>query len=144
MSATSAQSCCLPARARGHPDSRSGFPAPCPRCCAARITELEREVASLRAGLRSRQYIGEVSGLLAYRYQCTPSRAWAVLQRLSQDVNVKLRDIAGVLHRHYCGEPLDAGEARVLAAVQARLPELPVLADTAHTDRVQQSNDPAC
>lgn len=144
MSATSAQSCCLPARGRGRPGSRSGSPASCPSCCAARIADLEREVASLRAGLQSRQYIGEVSGLLAYRYQCTPSQAWAVLQRLSQEVNVKLRDIAGVLRRHYCGEPLDAGQARMLAAVRARLPELPVPADTARDDRVEQCNDPAC
>ncbi|HET9423034.1 MAG TPA: GAF and ANTAR domain-containing protein [Nocardioides sp.] len=53
-----------------------------------------RLVSGLRAALESRHTIGIAQGVLAVRYDISYERAFQVLHRLSNDRNVKLRDLA--------------------------------------------------
>ena len=53
-----------------------------------------RLVTGLRAALESRHTIGIAQGVLAVRYDISYERAFQVLHRLSNDRNVKLRDLA--------------------------------------------------
>jgi hypothetical protein len=55
---------------------------------------LER-IEELETALRSRTVIGQATGIAMERYGLTHDRAFGFLVRLSQDSNVKLRDIAG-------------------------------------------------
>ena len=48
----------------------------------------------LRAGLDSRDLIGQAKGMLMERYRISADRAFALLIRLSQDNNVRLAEIA--------------------------------------------------
>ena len=48
----------------------------------------------LRAAMTTRNLIGQAQGILMERYKMTAERASAVLSRVSQDTNVKLRDVA--------------------------------------------------
>jgi hypothetical protein len=57
---------------------------------------LER-IDELETALRSRTVIGQATGIAMERYGLTHDRAFGFLVRLSQDSNVKLRDIAGDL-----------------------------------------------
>jgi hypothetical protein len=52
------------------------------------------EIENLRRGLETRSSIGRAVGIVMERYGLTEERAFAFLARLSQDRNVKLRDIA--------------------------------------------------
>ena len=52
------------------------------------------EVAGLRAAMESRAVIEQAKGVLMARDRCTPDEAFAVLRRISQHGNVKLRDLA--------------------------------------------------
>ncbi|MDN5760752.1 MAG: ANTAR domain-containing protein [Microlunatus sp.] len=88
---------------------------------AARLAELERKVANLQAALESQRVIGAVVGLVAQRYGCTTDEAWAFLVRLSQDTQVKVRDIARVLHDSFNGESRE-DDVELLVTVTARLP----------------------
>ena len=54
----------------------------------------EDEVRGLRAALRSRHVIGQAQGLLMARHHVSSAAAFAVLVRLSQTSNTKLRDLA--------------------------------------------------
>ena len=58
---------------------------------AARATE---EVDNMRAAMASRAVIEQAKGILMERHRLTPDRAFAVLSRISQTSNVKLRDVA--------------------------------------------------
>jgi len=49
---------------------------------------------SLRAAVLSRHLIGQAQGMLMQRYQMDADRSFKVLQRYSQDKNVKLRAVA--------------------------------------------------
>lgn len=48
----------------------------------------------LREALKSREIIGEAKGILMERKGCTPDEAFAMLRRLSQHSNRKLREVA--------------------------------------------------
>jgi hypothetical protein len=62
---------------------------------AATTLDLVERVEQLEAALRTRTVIGEAVGLTMERYDITHDRAFQFLVRLSQNTNVKLRDIAG-------------------------------------------------
>jgi putative methionine-R-sulfoxide reductase with GAF domain len=49
---------------------------------------------NLRAGMGSRDVIGQAKGILMERYKLTPAQAFAVLARASQELNWKLFDVA--------------------------------------------------
>lgn len=53
-----------------------------------------RLVTGLRAAMESRHTIGIAQGVLAVRYDISYERAFQVLHRLSNDRNIKLRDLA--------------------------------------------------
>jgi hypothetical protein len=61
---------------------------------AALVLDYANEIGNLRQGLETRAIIGRAVGIVMERYQLTEERAFAFLTRLSQDRNVKLRDIA--------------------------------------------------
>ena len=54
----------------------------------------ERRVSDLRAGLISREVIGQAQGILMEREQITSEQAFDILRRASQRLNIKLRDVA--------------------------------------------------
>src|SRR4051812_15654781 len=72
-----------------------------------RCAELELEVVHLRRALESRTLIGVATGLLAERYGCTSTQAWALLRRLSSHANVKIREVARGLVAEVDGMPDD-------------------------------------
>ncbi|GAA4892739.1 GAF and ANTAR domain-containing protein [Streptomonospora salina] len=53
----------------------------------------------LTTALGSRQYIGEATGILMERYKVSSDQAFAMLAHISQNLNVKLRDLAEDLVR---------------------------------------------
>lgn len=61
---------------------------------AADAMSSARLVSGLRAALESRHTIGIAQGVLAVRYRVSYERAFQVLHRLSNDRNIKLRDLA--------------------------------------------------
>jgi hypothetical protein len=54
----------------------------------------ERRVTNLRAGLISREVIGQAQGILMEREQITSDQAFDILRRASQRLNIKLREVA--------------------------------------------------
>ena len=46
------------------------------------------------AAIDSRNLIGQAQGILMERYRLTPGKAFAVLRRLSQDLNTKIAVLA--------------------------------------------------
>lgn len=70
---------------------------------STRVAELEATVAQLREAMVSRQQLGVVTGIVAAKLEVTPDEAWAVLVRLSQDTNVKVREVGRVIHDAYTG-----------------------------------------
>ncbi|WP_236808825.1 ANTAR domain-containing protein [Amycolatopsis albispora] len=61
------------------------------------------EAAHLRTAVEARDVIGQAKGILMARQGLTADEAFDLLRRTSQDVNVKLADIAAALVGH-CGE----------------------------------------
>ena len=53
-----------------------------------------QEVENLEKALGGRTVIGQATGILMERFDLTPDRAFSVLSRLSQQKNVKLRQLA--------------------------------------------------
>jgi hypothetical protein len=53
-----------------------------------------QEVSDLRQAMATRHLIGQAIGVVMERYQLSEERAFAFLARLSQDRNIKLREIA--------------------------------------------------
>ncbi len=53
-----------------------------------------RATAQMRAAIDTRQHIGEALGIVMERYKLTEDRAFELLKKISQDRNIKLRDIA--------------------------------------------------
>lgn len=53
-----------------------------------------QEVSDLQEAIRTRQLIGTAIGVVMERYDLEEDRAFAFLARLSQDQNVKLREVA--------------------------------------------------
>ena len=48
----------------------------------------------LRSAIASRTLLGQAQGILMERYRLTPEKSFEVLRRVSQDSNVKVRDVA--------------------------------------------------
>jgi len=69
----------IPATPAGHPD------------------DLAAEVATLRDAIATRTIIGQATGLLAGQLNLSTRMAWRVMRRLSNETNIKLRDIARAL-----------------------------------------------
>jgi hypothetical protein len=61
---------------------------------AAMAIDYAREIQNLREAVRTRTMIGTAVGIVMERYNLTDDRAFAFLTRLSQDGNVKLREVA--------------------------------------------------
>jgi hypothetical protein len=61
---------------------------------AAMAIDYAREIQNLREAVRTRTMIGTAVGIAMERYHLTDDRAFAFLTRLSQDGNVKLREVA--------------------------------------------------
>ena len=55
------------------------------------------EAAQLRVAMESRAVIDQAKGILMVRDRCSPEEAFEMLIRISQNRNVKLRDIAQVI-----------------------------------------------
>lgn len=64
---------------------------------AAATVGLARKAEQLELAMVTRQEIGQAVGILMERYGMTADSAFAYLRRLSQNMNVKLRDIADQL-----------------------------------------------
>ena len=56
-----------------------------------------RHESNLSAGLQSRQLIGQAIGIVMERYDLDEDRAFQYLTRVSQNSNIKLRDVAAEL-----------------------------------------------
>jgi len=71
---------------------------------------LQDEIDGLRIALRSRDTIGMAKGILMERHGLTPDQAFERLNKMSQDSNTKLRDVAAYLVdlRADLPAPLDA------------------------------------
>ncbi|MGW6280300.1 GAF and ANTAR domain-containing protein [Kribbella sp. NPDC055071] len=61
---------------------------------AAMAIDYAREIHNLREAVRTRTTIGTAVGIVMERYQMTDERAFAFLTRVSQDGNIKLREVA--------------------------------------------------
>jgi putative methionine-R-sulfoxide reductase with GAF domain len=61
-----------------------------------RISQQEL-IAGLRQGMASRAVIDQAIGILMARHRCSPEQALARLRKMSNDSNVKLRDLAARL-----------------------------------------------
>jgi ANTAR domain len=71
---------------------------------AAVTLGLVERIEQLESGLRTRTVIGEAVGIMMQRYALTHDRAFRFLVRLSNETNVKLRDIAAdVVHEQETG-----------------------------------------
>ena len=62
-----------------------------------RIAELVDEVDGLRTAMANRATIEQAKGLIIAARGCTPDEAFALLSRMSQNENRKLRDVAASL-----------------------------------------------
>ena len=81
-------------------------------------TDLAVEVATLRDAIATRTIIGQATGLLAGQLNITTPMAWRVMRRLSNETNIKLRDIARALVDAHDGRrpPGDDGVGRAIGA----------------------------
>ena len=70
---------------------------------ASVAADATRTHAQLRAGLQSRQVIGEAIGILRAQSNLTSEQAFASLVQASQRMNLKLRDIAMQIVRREVG-----------------------------------------
>jgi hypothetical protein len=61
---------------------------------AAGALHSARDKEDLRAAMATRNLIGQAQGILMERFKMTAEQAFAVLSRISQQSNVKLRDVA--------------------------------------------------
>lgn len=66
---------------------------------AALAIQTADQRAHLEVALDGRKLIGQAQGILMERYDLTDAQAFALLRRLSQNHNIKLRDIADSLVR---------------------------------------------
>lgn len=69
------------------------------------------KIAHLSRGIQTRQLIGEACGILMERHRLTSQQAFQLMSQASQDMNVKLRDIAEQVVRAGI-EPADADVPR--------------------------------
>jgi hypothetical protein len=75
------------------------------------VLDLTERVNQLEEGLESRTLIGKALGVCMERYSLSDEQAFQFLVRLSQDHNVKLRDVAARLVEKTAGQrPDGAGD----------------------------------
>jgi hypothetical protein len=91
-----------------------------------RVAELEATIAQLREAMVSRQQLGVVTGIVAAKLEVTPDEAWAVLVRLSQDTNVKVREVGRVIHDAFTGQ-LASEDEGLAGILDAKSPDGPSL-----------------
>ena len=82
----------VPPTPRRTPDAAPSAPD-----LATSLEQAQREVVTLRAGLERRALIGQAIGITMVRQGLTTDAALAHLARVSQNSNVKLRDVAQVV-----------------------------------------------
>lgn len=58
------------------------------------VEELEHDVENLQIAVESNRHIGAAVGIVMARLQLQEDEAFAVLKRISQCTNTKLRDVA--------------------------------------------------
>jgi GAF domain-containing protein len=58
------------------------------------IARTHEDVTNLRTAMRSRAVIGQAMGILMERHKFTADQAFRALSRVSQNTNIKLRDVA--------------------------------------------------
>jgi hypothetical protein len=75
------------------------------------VVTAELESAHLRRAVDSRDVIGQAKGILMQRRGITADEAFDVLRRASQDLNVKLADLARTLATRHTEVDLPAAEA---------------------------------
>lgn len=63
----------------------------------AALTSAEMEASQLREALRTRDVIGQAKGILMQRRGISAEEAFDVLRRASQDLNIKLANVASLL-----------------------------------------------
>ena len=73
--------------------------------------------ANLRRAIDTRHVIGQAQGILMVKYGLDDVRAFAVLRRLSQDGNIKLRQVAQQIVDEHASRPDGPGQ---LAALRCR------------------------
>ena len=61
------------------------------------LTTAELANAHLRQALETRDIIGQAKGILMARRSISADQAFDILRRASQDLNVKIRDIASTI-----------------------------------------------
>jgi hypothetical protein len=83
---------------------------------------LLEEICHLRRAVVSRAQVGVACGLVASSYGCTTEQAFALLLRISQTRNIKLRQVALVLQQSFDGELLSDDQARILDVAATVLP----------------------
>lgn len=89
---------------------------------AARVADLEEQVAQLEGALRTQRQISVVVGILAERLGCSTELSWSVLVRLSQSTNIRVREIARVVGDAYDGRGR-AEDAVLLTRLMSSLPD---------------------
>ena len=72
---------------------------------ATRLAHQSQLTEDLRAAMASRTTIDQALGILMGQLRCNADDAFAVLRRMSQDTNTKLRDVATVLITQTTGHP---------------------------------------
>ncbi|WP_235737368.1 ANTAR domain-containing protein [Nocardioides alcanivorans] len=112
-----------------HPVAPDEFPNEVPATGGAEeVALLRSEVDHLRRALASQPTIDQAKGMLMARFRIDSEAAFAVLKRLSQDHNVKVRDIAGamvaVISAKQIGtEPSRSKTARIAVDLLTRDPD---------------------
>ncbi len=79
---------------------------------------LRLQIRNLELAMESQRLIGVAIGLLAQRAGVGTDEAWQHLVRVSQDTNIKVREIARILveARNGQAQPADAASLAVVAA----------------------------
>jgi hypothetical protein len=107
-----------------HALSRDGQDRSIPDDVLIRLIELQRTADNLSAAVATQRLIGVAIGVLAQSRRCSSDDAWACLARLSQDSNVKVREIARVLVDALDGVTRDE-DAQLVARLRRHLPDGP-------------------
>lgn len=84
------------------------------------MSELRSTADNLQVAMRSRAAIEQAKGVVAARLGCTTELAFEALSTVSQDRNVKLRELAALVASDPTGNELDDLLSAALAKVAAR------------------------
>jgi hypothetical protein len=90
---------------------------------AQQMHDLQHELDTLRRALDTRTRIAVAVGLLAERYGCSSTQAWALLTRVSSHTNIKVREIARIVVAAADGTSSDQ-DAEALKQIDKHLPGL--------------------